>query len=349
LPGDTFGADGSRQIDRTGQAASVSTLAGAPWQAGLVEGPAASSRFNRPGGVAVDSQGRIFVADAGNHAIRMIGTDAAHTVQTIVGNGQPGVSEGAGSAARLNTPRGIAVAGDGTLYVADSLNHRIVRIQGSPPWTVSTFAGSSSGSGGYVNAAGTAARFIGPFGIAVSGSDVYVADSGNNRLRRIDSGGNVTTVVGDGAPGSNDGAGVRARLNFPTGVAAGSGALWVIESQNHSVRRIALDGAFTTSTAAGGGWSGGYLDGSASSSLFLPMFGVLAVGNSVLVADTGNNRIRRVASGSVTTYAGSGGAGALDGAAATASLTLPFGLAALGDGRIVVSDEGDSTIRILQP
>jgi sugar lactone lactonase YvrE len=251
----------------------------------------------------------------------MIGTDGARTVQTIVSSG-------------LSFPTGIAVGGDGTLYVADTGNHRVVRILGSSPWTVSALASG----------------FYSPMGVAVAGSDVYVTDSGNNRLVRISSSGSVSTVVGDGSPSSADGPGSRARLNYPTGVAYGNGALWVVETQNHALRRVALDGAYTTATVTGGNWAGGYSDGDSRTAAFLPMFGVAISNGSVLIADTGNNRIRRVsAAGATSTFAGTGGGGAIDGSGASATVTLPFGIAVLPNGDVVVADEGASTIRVLHP
>ena len=327
--------------DFTGRATAVAVSAGAAFAEGLEDGAGTVARFRRPTGVAADGAGRIFVADTGNHALRRIDSDAARTVLTLAGTGAAGLGTGAGAQAKLSSPAGVALGAGGALYVTDTGNHRVVRIEGSAPWTVTTFAGSSRGDLGSADGAAANARFNAPLGIAAVGTDLYVADSSNDRICRIDAAGRVSTFAGR----RPDGTIVRAALDYPTGVAAGSGALLVLESQSHQVRRIPFDGSAST-VLAGGGWAGGYADGAGGSALFLPWFGLLDTPAGTLVADTGNNRLRRVASGNVTTWAGSGAGGAREGDGTAASFSLPAGLAALPDGSVAVADNGASTIRI---
>jgi sugar lactone lactonase YvrE len=347
LAGSDFGARVPRASDYSSAAAGVATLAGAPWQEGLVNGPSAAARFRRPAGVAVDSTGNIYVADTGNHVIRKIANDAQRTVTTVAGTGAPGFGEGAGLQAALNAPQGITVGSGGALFVADTRNNRIVRIARDPPYTVSTWAGSSSGRSGNTDGNGTSGpRFFFPMGIVAVGSDVYVADTRNSRLRRIDSGRNVTTVVGAVGQGLADGSGGSARMKWPSAITVAGGTMYVVDTGNRRIRSVALDGAYTTRTLAGSS-IGGFADGTASSALLMPWGGIAVVGSDVFIADTGNSRIRVLRAARVTTYAGDGRASFRDGAGAVASFSVPMGLAALPDRTLVVVNEGSSIIGLV--
>ncbi|AGC48091.1 putative lipoprotein [Myxococcus stipitatus DSM 14675] len=347
LPGDTFGAEEPRPVDRTGQAAGVSTLAGVAFQDGFVDGPVARARLRRPVGVAVDGLGNIFVADTGNHAVRRIAPDAARTVTTIAGLGTPGVGEGPGATTALRSPQSIAVAPDGTLYVADTGNHRIVRIARDGRWTVSTFAGSREGRQGRADGTGPAARFQTPTSLVFAGTDLYVTDTFNHRLARITPQARVSTVIGSRGSGSTNGPASQARLHRPTAVAFGDGALWVVDTGNRLIRRVAMDASFTTTTVAGSA-PGGFADGAGGAAQFLPMSGAVHVDGRLLLTDTGNERIRMLVGGRVRTYAGSGAHGARDGTAEQATFSLPTGIAALPNGNMLVVDQGASTLRELR-
>jgi DNA-binding beta-propeller fold protein YncE len=348
LPGDSFGAGRSRPIDWSRAAASVTTLAGLSHVEGHLEGPAAGARFQRPTAIAADAAGNLFVTDTGNHRVRLIANDAARTVTTIAGTGAAGRGTGPGLRAALNRPTGIALGPGGAIFVTDTGNNRIVRIGRDPAWTVTTWAGSPFGAEGYREGAGTASLFRIPLGLAEAGGALFVAEGGNHAIRRIDALGHVSTVVG-GKAGMRNGPGAVALLKYPTGIGAGAGALWVVDTQNYAIRRIALDGAYTTSTVAGHGWPGGPEDGTPSSARFMAAFGVALLGNTVLVADSGNSRIRALSGTSVTTFAGSGMSGGADGTGRSASFSLPTGLAVLPDGDVAVVDEGDSTVRLVRP
>lgn len=345
LAGDDFGAATPRPVDTSVSAGSVTLLAGSPFVEGLVDGPAAQARFRRPLSAAVDAAGNVFVVDTGNHSVRMLAADSQRTVTRIAGTGAPGRGEGPGAGAALNTPQGIAVGPDGSLFVADGNNNRVVRIARDSAWTVSTWAGSTSGAAGWTDGSGTAARFDHPAGVAAVGSDLFVTDSFTSKVRRIDAARNVTTVVGAGGRGWHDGSGATARLNRPTGIVSGGGALWLVDTANRAIRRIALDGTYTTTTVTGQ-WPGGFGDGPTSSALLMPQGGGVYAGGALFVADSGNGRVRRVAGGQVGTYAGGGNGGeGVPGSAAR--LWVPTGIVALADGSFVVVDEGDSTLRLL--
>ena len=273
---------------------------------GFADGPGATARFSDPFGVAVDGAGNVYVADTGNQRIRRI--DATGFVTTLAGTGDVGFTDGPGASALLNNPMGVAVDVAGNVYVADRYNHRIRRID--PAGNVTTFAGSGAtgiGKGGFADGPGPSARFNDPIGVVVdAGGNVFVADAGNHRIRRIDPAGNVTTFAGTGVRGYVDGSGPTAQFNDPFGVMVdGVGDIYVADTGNHRIRRIDSTGNVTT--LAGTGVSG-FADGSGTAVRFNGPVGVAVdAGGNVFVTDAGNQRIRRIDSaGNVTTYAGTG-------------------------------------------
>jgi hypothetical protein len=340
------GTPGPPPADTNGSVGEVSTLAGSAFEEGLVDGPASSARFSRPTGVAVGPAGEIYVADTGNHAVRVVQNDAARTVRTIMGDGTPGGGEG--GAARFRWPQAVALAPDGSLVVADTGNARLVRLsQGPSGWTASTLAGTE-GVADYLDGPAAQARFAGPVGLAFVGPDLYVADRANHVVRKLSAGGQVSTVAGkpDGT-WNQDGIGTGARFQFPSDLAASDGALFVVDAGNRLVRRIGLaDLAVTTAAGVPGG---GFADGPASQARFEAQAGIAATGDDLLVADAGNARVRRLSGHAVTTWAGNGQVGGADGAGTVASLGAPTGLAPLGDGRWLIVDQGTSVLRLAGP
>ena len=223
----------------------VSTLAGTPGVLGHLDGIGAAARFRGAAGVAYAANGDLFVADWDNHVIRRI--TPAGVVSTFAGSpGQPGTSNGTGTAARLSNPNGLAIAPDGTIYVADWGNHTVRRI--TPAGVVSTFAGLA-GQRGSADGNGSAARFNTPSGVAVDGSgNVFVADQLNHAIRRIDPNGNVSTVAGlSGQAGTVDGIGSAARFTQPAWIAAApDGTVFVVSAAGDTVRRVGTDGRVET-------------------------------------------------------------------------------------------------------
>jgi sugar lactone lactonase YvrE len=224
--------------------ARVTTLGGtgAPGQA---DGAAAGSAFSDPFGVVASPHGLVYVADGGeNNRIRAIARDG--TVATLAG-GREGYADGKGAAAMFHTPSALALDHLGNLYVADTGNHAIRKV--APDGTVTTLAGN--GQPGFADGQGGAARFNGPVGIAVDDAGtVFVADTYNDRIRRIAPDGTVTTVAGAGQPGLLDGPAPSARFDTPAGVAvAGDGTLFVADTGNHAVRRVDTAGRVSTVAA----------------------------------------------------------------------------------------------------
>lgn len=241
-----------RKITATGE---VTTWAGGG-SGTATNGTGTSATFWIPTGVAVDSNGNVYVADQGNHLIRKI--DSNGVVTTLAGRaGVVGSSDGPAKDATFNLPTGVAVDAAGNVYVADSGNHVIRKI--SEGGVVTTLAGSAgvTGSG---DGTGIAADFNTPFGVAVDASgNVYVADYGNHLIRKINSAGLVTTLAGTGVVGSANGPATAAQFFNPEGIAVdSSGNVFAGDSGNHLIRKITPDGM--VSTLAGTGQAG-YADG----------------------------------------------------------------------------------------
>nr|WP_307732168.1 NHL repeat-containing protein [Massilia aurea] len=221
--------------------ARVHLLAG-DGQDGVLDGAAPASRFSDPYGVAIGPRGAIYVADGGEaNRIRVVRPDGA--VSTLAG-GKEGFVDGLGAAAAFNTPSAIALDHLGNLYVADTGNHAIRRI--APGGAVTTLAGN--GSPGYVDGIGRAAQFNGPVGIAVDDAGiVYVADTYNDRIRRIAPDGTVTTLAGTGKPNLFDGPGTAAAFDTPSALAVDhDGNLYIADTGNNAVRRLRPDGTVDT-------------------------------------------------------------------------------------------------------
>lgn len=221
--------------------ARVHLLAG-DGQDGALDGAALASRFSDPYGVAIGPRGAIYVADGGEaNRIRVVQPDGA--VSTLAG-GKEGFVDGLGTAAAFDTPSAIALDHLGNLYVADTGNHAIRRI--APGGAVTTLAGN--GSPGYADGIGRAAQFNGPVGIAVDDAGiVYVADTYNDRIRRIAQDGTVTTLAGTGKPNLFDGPGTAAAFDTPSALAVDhDGNLYIADTGNNAVRRLRPDGTVDT-------------------------------------------------------------------------------------------------------
>jgi sugar lactone lactonase YvrE len=295
--GNLFIADSSdHTIWKVNTANQKTLLAGSPGLSGSTDGTGSGARFNNPGGLALDPAGNLVVADTGNHTIRRV--TQAGVVTTLAGApGQPGSADGA-ALARFNAPFGLAVDATGAIFIADTQNHTIRFLSGG---TVSTYAGTA-GSPGLVNGTGAAARFVEPNGLALApNGTLYVADYGNSCIRAISTGAVVTTFSGQANNhGFLDGGPTTALFYLPTAIALdATGILWVADTHNHAIRRLAVDG--TASLIAGSG-SAGNTDGSGTAAYFyLPCGIAVTPAGNLIVVDTYNHILRGVTpSGTVT-------------------------------------------------
>ena len=238
----------------------IAPVSGKDGLAGHQDGTGAGAVFNDPMGLARDAQGNVFLCDARNHVIRKV--TAAGVVTTLAGEpGVPGAANGVGPAARFRFPADIAVSPGGDLFVADSGNHCIRKVKADG--TVSTLAGNlgsandiSTDYGSEVVAVarqldgvGAAARFNGPSGIAYApAGHLYVSDTGNHIIRRVNLDGTVSTVAGSaGVWGSADGTGAAARFHAPLGMCTGTdGNLYIADSENHTIRCMTPQAAVST-------------------------------------------------------------------------------------------------------
>ncbi|MBI2949737.1 MAG: hypothetical protein HYY23_19065 [Verrucomicrobia bacterium] len=355
--GNVYVADGGdstiRKITPVGV---VSTLAGlAGGYPGDTDGIGSAARFALPTGVAVDSAGNVYVGDSENHAIRKI--TPGGVVSTLAGlAGFAGSADGTGANARFASPLGVAVDNAGNVYVADSGNSTIRKI--TPGGVVSTLAGLA-GTGGSADGTGSAARFAGPRGVTVDSSgNVYVADTYNQTIRKITSGGIVSTLAGlPGHPGSADGTGSAARFGWPFGVAVDKeGNVYVADTENNMIRKVTPSGL--VSTLAGQAGSSDSDDGMGSDARFGWPTGVAvdSAGN-VYVAEgrslafeqgLGHATIRKITpAGVVSTLAGlAWNYGSDDGTGSTARFTDPTGVAVDSAGNIYVTDTAQGTVRL---
>lgn len=325
----------------------VRTFAGAgpavAREGGFRDGPAGEALFNQPSGLAIDSEGNLIVADFGNNRIRKVAPDGA--VTTIAGTGEPGRADGPGATATFNGPSSVAVDAQGNIYVSDSLNHQIRRIDriglvstvagAVPEEDTSTGAASGLTVGGFRDGPAHLARFNSPAGIAVDEAGiVYVADKGNHRVRMISPDGMVSSLLGSGEPGFRDGQGIRAQFDRPVGLTLDAGGtLYVTEHGHFAVRKVLSDGTVST-----------LIRESVESALS----GVAVdADGTIFLADGWTNQIRTIRpDGAGTTMAGRGQFGFLDRPASEALFAYPVGLA-IQDKRIFVSDNTNHLIRVI--
>ena len=282
-----------RKIDTKGK---VTILAGQPLKTGYADGKASTSLIDRPHGIAIDKKGNIFFCDMKNHLIRKINNQGI--VSTVAGiKGISGIKDGAGKNAQFNQPEAIAVDSKGNLFVADTYNFTVRKIDKNN--VVTTFAGMGT-KGGYADGNGKKALFNMPIGIAIDKKDnLFVVDAiydspkqGNSLIRKIDPNGNVTTFAGmQGKDGHQDGSLREAKFHKPTGIAiANDGTIFVADTEADLIREIDTKGNVTTI-------GGQYLiekmqDGIGEKAAFFdPQSLTVAPNGDIFITDTLNNKI----------------------------------------------------------
>jgi serine/threonine-protein kinase len=310
---------------------------------GSVNGTGPQASFTYPSALAYSSSGVMFVGDFGNSLVREIAlTDAA--VTTYAGTGVEGLVNGPAASAEFDGTAHIVLDKQGDLFVSDEENNVIREITASG--NVVTVAGS--GAAGYQDGPAATAMFTRPEGLVVDANgDLYVAEGQNNVIRKITtSTAMVSTYAGTGTVGFNNGALGSATFSTPYGLTIdGSGNLYVSDVQNNCIREINVSTGMV-STYAGSG-AQGFTNGPAATATFYdPVESIFDGQGNMYISDFGNNVIRKIStSGVVSTYAGNGTQGLLNGADSIAEFNHPIGLAIDGNGNLYIADERNNVVR----
>jgi trimeric autotransporter adhesin len=374
--GNVYIADTSNQVVRKVTSAGKISMFAGDASAGFKgdNGEAIKAGLIAPIALSIDGSGNVYIMSNGDGRIRRV--DTKGVITTVAGNGVPGFTDGAAGSAQFNFPTGLAVDGSGNVYVADSLNLRIRKITGG---SVSSVAGNGNFSYSGDNGPALNAQLSSPLGVAADASgNVYIADTANSTVRRVSREGTIVNVLGTGQPGSGDNqlsapqavavdaAGnlyiadtLNGRIrrvsggavstiggtdNFftPTGVAVdASGNVYVADLNRHIVRRVAANGTVTTVAGSGVQGFGGDNGPATGARLNSPRAVAVDTAGNLYIADTGNNRIRRVnTSGQISTVAGTGvpGFSGDAGLAVNAQIVGPVGIAADSSGNLYFSD-----------
>ena len=328
----------------------ITTIAGGGSNDPGDKGPATSAVLDAPADVDFDEAGDLFIVDNGSNRVRKVAKNG--TITTVAGTGTAGFSGdgGAATSAQLNLPLGVAVDSAGNLFISDSNNYRVRKVDTNG--VITTVAGTGARGSGGDGGAATSAQFSLPAGITLDGAgNLFIADNGSNRVRKVAKNGIITTVAGTGTAGfsGDGGAATSAQLSGPYGVTSDNkGNLFITDLNNHRVRKVATNGIITT--VAGTGTAGFSGDGGAATSARLnsPTDIAFDSAGNFFIADFFGNRVRKVATnGIITTVAGTGTAGfSGDGGAATsAQLNSPYGVAVDSADNLFVADTYNSRVR----
>jgi len=315
-------------------------------------GLAVDAELSNLSAVAVDGNGNLYIADTGNNKIRKVDA-VTKQISTVAGSGGYDYSGDGGSAlsAQLRSPSGVAVDDTGHVYIADKYNNRIRKVDTSGK--ISTIAGTGGNDYSGDNGPAVEAELSNPGGVAVDGNgNLYIADTGNSRIRKIAADGTITTVAGVSDYGTYSGDGgpaVDADLNGPSALAIDSaGNLYIADTENSRIRKVDTNGIISTvAGSSGDGYSG---DGTPAVNAQLNEPEGVAVDGSgnLYIADTDNNRIRKVsANGKIITIAGTGNGGYSgdDGSGMLAELNGPAGLAMDSSGTLYIADKYNYAVR----
>lgn len=318
----------------------VATLAGSGVNGATKAGVATAAALGSPAGIAYDGAGNLYFADTRNHQVDRV--DAAGQLTVVAGTGRQGYS-GDGSAAaqaELNAPTGIAIDTAGSLYIADTGNHRIRRVS-IPNGTITTVAGTGAGGFAGDGASAMDARFRLPTALVIDTTGaLYIADTGNHRVRKLQANGTIVTVAGSGADG-DDGDGrvaVAASLQTPSGLAfLPDGRLLIADRSAHRIRSLNLDGTLTAYSLT------------TSQPLRRPAGLAVDTTGNVYVADSANEQLVQNSTDGASVAAGSGEQGGFKaGRPTTTAMDMPVAVSAGVNSTIVYSDQRNHQVQQIQ-
>ncbi|MGZ3763127.1 MAG: NHL repeat-containing protein [Mucilaginibacter sp.] len=320
----------------------VTTLAG-NGTAGLLNGTGTAAEFHQASDLAISTSGDLYVGDWLNNVVRKINLTSS-VVTTFAGTGAPGFTNGTSTTATFNGIAHVAFDKSGNLLITDEQNNSIREVTTSG--NVITIAGR--GTAGYVDGPAATAAFNTPGNLVVDANgDIYVADTGNQVIRKITiSTGIVSTYAGTGVRGLANGDKGSATFSSPYGIGISPGGdIFVADAANNVVRKITVSTGKVTTFAGTG--AQGLTNGTAlSATFFHPGALTFDTGGNIFVSELGNNTIRKITTdGTVSTYAGTGAAGSIDGDATSATFQQPNGLAFDSSGNLYVADQLNNIIR----
>lgn len=323
----------------------------APIELDLESDGAVSALLSFPSAVLADeARDRLFIADSGNNRILISTLDGA--LQDVIGGDEEGLAEGAFEEARFAQPQGLAISDDGaTLYIADTRNH-VVRAADLGTRTVTTIAGTDSQlrSVPAGKAPAMEQALASPWGLVLHERTLYIAMAGTHQIWTLDlDAGEVAVFAGNRREGIDDGPRLEATLAQPSGLASDGTYLYWVDPESSSVRRVPLEGVGDVETIVGTGlFDFGDVDGPPSQALLEHPQGIVYLDGVLYVADTYNHKVRAVdpETGEVRTIAGSGTAGAVDGALGEVLLDEPGGIGA-GSSTLYVADTNNNAVRTI--
>jgi sugar lactone lactonase YvrE len=345
--GNVYLSDGAANRIRKISSGTITTVAGNGTSGDSSNGiPPTSAQLDSPGGVAVDAAGNVYSFEGNGGLVRKVSNGV---IATVAGTGIAGFSGDGGPATAAEvSPSGIALDPYGNLYI--SVGSRIREVSNG---AIATVAGNGTAGFSGDNGPATSAELKTAFGVAVdSAGDLYIADYGNNRIRRV-SNGAITTVAGNGTAGSSgdNGPATSAELNSPWGLAVDStGNLYIADSGNNVIRKVSSG---LIATVAGNGTAGFSGDNAPATSAELndPLGVAVDSTGNLYISDSGNNRVRKVSNGVIVTVGGNGTAGFSgdNGLAASAQVNTPIGIAVDSSGNVYLADAANERIRVLTP
>ena len=275
--------------------------------------PATSAQLSRPTDVAVDSAGNIYIADSSNQRIRKV--DPNGTITTVVGRGYSGYNgdNRPASSATLYYPYGVTVDDAGRLYIADAFNSRIRKVDLNG--TITTVAGTGSRGYNGDNRTATSAWIHTPYDVAVDNAgNIYIAEFYGQRIRKINESGTISTIAGTGSYGYNgdNRPAVSALLYYPTGVAVdGAGNIYIADRTNHRIRKVDSSGVIMTIAGSGNPGDSGVHGAASGAQLYSPERVAVDSDGDIVIADTSNHRVRKVAAGDFNTISPTGAGGSI--------------------------------------